>query len=232
MSVISSIHSSVACKQACVVNGPLWSASQRLAWWRLVVHKDSSAARHQREWLSTCRRDVRPTAGKCNKREKRRNDPPRKQRRIKASRKMKMGIIEAGWVEEVGGGRWEKDWILVHWQRCRCLCISSTPQWRAENRGTKRRMEGVWGQMERAVMDGRRMDGRRSTTPSVNELTARDEPQRASQCVNTGLCLPPLPTINSAMFVCVEEWTLMRGQREGGETKTRNELQDSLDLKI
>lgn len=44
--------------------------------------------------------------------------------------------------------------------------------------------------------------------------------QRASQRVNTGLCLPPLPTINSAMFVCVKEWTLMRAQREGGKTKT------------
>lgn len=60
--------------------------------------------------------------------------------------------------------------------------------------------------------------------------------QRASQCVNTGLCLLPLPTINSAMFVCVEEWTLMSGQREGGDTKTteqRDKLQDGqYDLKM
>lgn len=60
--------------------------------------------------------------------------------------------------------------------------------------------------------------------------------QRASQCVNTGLCLPALPTVNSAMFVCVKEWTLMRGQRQGGETKTteqRDKLLDGQhDLKI
>lgn len=96
VSVISSIHNGVACKQACVVNRPLWSASQRLTWWRLVVHKDSSAARHQTEWLSPCLRDAWPTAGRN------RNDPWQKQGRIKKYMRMKMIIVVQGWLEEVG----------------------------------------------------------------------------------------------------------------------------------
>lgn len=195
VSVISSIHRRAACRPACVGNGPRWSASQRLVCWKLVVHKDDSTARRQTRVASYM--NMRSLANRGREpqereRERRRKDwKQRGQRQIHETKKVRGG----------GGGGWRR-------QRCWGLVLKD---------GTKGGEEG-WRECEdrwreKWRMAGRWMNGAKRHHQSENQRAVMS--RRASQCVHTQLCLTPLPGIYSAMFVCVEEWTLMGGQGGG-----------------